>query len=68
MAPKREKQLQFRCSEEEDRDFRDAADAMDMSLSDYLRKAAKYGSAMLVECKELRSIDLDYVPGAERKP
>ena len=65
MPPKREKQLQFRVSEDESQQFRDAADLMDMGVSDCLRKAAKLGIVQMLSCPELRSLELEYVPGSK---
>ena len=65
MPPKREKQLQFRVSEDESQQFRDAADLIDMGVSDCLRKAAKLGIAQMLSCPELRSLELEYVPGSK---
>ena len=59
MPPKREKQLQFRVSEDESQQFRDAADLMDMGVSDCL------GIAQMLSCPELRSLELEYVPGTK---
>lgn len=65
--PKREKQLQFRVFDYEDTQFREVADTLDMGISDFLRKAAKLGAAQLLLCPELRTLDLEYVPGADKK-
>lgn len=66
MAEKREPSLNFRVTPTEERQFRDAADALDMSLSSFIRKSVKLGSALLMQCPELRAIELEYVPGAKK--
>lgn len=65
MPPKREKQLQFRVFPHEDKQFRDVADMLDMGISDFIRRAAKLGAAQLLLCPELRSLELEYVPGSK---
>ena len=67
MPQKREPLINFRVTECEARSFRDAADALDLSLSDFIRRAAKLGAAQLALCPELRALELDYVPTAEQK-
>ncbi len=66
MPPKREEALNFRVTEEEARQLRFLADTLDMGISDFIRKAAKLGAAQLLLCPELRSLELEYVPGAEK--
>lgn len=66
MAEKREPSLNFRVTPTEERQFRDAADALDMSLSSFIRKSVKLGAALRAQCPELRAIEMDYVPGSEK--
>lgn len=65
MPPKRERQIQFRVHDVEDAEFREIADKLDMGLSDFIRRAAKLGAAQLLLCPELRSLELEYVPGSK---
>ncbi|MGE9985393.1 plasmid mobilization protein [Desulfovibrio sp. SGI.169] len=64
MAEKRERALNFRCSETEEQEFREAADMVDMSISSFLRLAAKLGAAQLACCPELRRMEIKHVPCA----
>ena len=64
MPEKREKALNFRCSETEELEFREAADMVDMSISSFLRLAAKLGAAQLASCPELRHVEIKHVPCA----
>lgn len=66
MAEKREKSFNFRCTETEEQEFRAVADMIDMSMSSFLRKAAKLGAAQLVLCKELRCVEIEHMPGVDK--
>lgn len=59
MPPKREKSLNFRVTDEEYELFKDLADALDMSFSDFVRRATKLGAAQLIAFPDLRPLEPD---------
>lgn len=59
VMPKREKQLQFRVTEDEYREYMDMADRADMSFSSFARQAFLLGAAQLLAYPSLRRLELD---------
>lgn len=59
MPPKREKLLQFRVTDDEDREYRDMADRADMSFSSFARQAFMLGAPQLLAYPSLRVHELE---------